>query len=72
MMHADKEAGDMRANAWMEPVKESVRVKAGGCMRDTDFDIDGTENPSLISRGGIPAAMADGTKPRCPFSSLEG
>lgn len=43
----------MQVNAWVEPVKGSVGVKAGGCPRDPDVNIDGTENPSLISRGGI-------------------
>ena len=43
----------MQANAWMEPVKGFLGVKPGGWPRNPDFDMDGTENPSLILRGGI-------------------
>lgn len=52
----------MQVYAWREPVKESVGVKAGGCPRNPDFDIDGTENPSLIFRGGILAGHGGQSK----------
>ena len=51
----------MQANAWMGPVKESVEGKAGECPRNPDFDMEGTQEPSQIFRGGFPADRADGT-----------
>lgn len=41
----------MQKNAWMEP--GFLGVKPGGCPRNPHFDMDDTENPSPILRGGI-------------------
>ena len=49
----------MQANAWIGLIKT-----ANGCPQDPDINIDGTENPSLIARGGF---LADGT-----FAELAG
>ena len=54
----------MQANGWMKPVKGFVGGKARECPRDSEFDIDGTQDPSLIARGGF---LADGT-----FAELAG
>lgn len=43
----------MQENARMEPGKGFLGVRAGGWPRNPDLDMDGTENPSLIIRGGI-------------------